>query len=423
MEEQVTLSTTTAIDVISQLAGIQPGSSLAELRAQRPEATNHAQGSYAALFDAHEFGDLTAVERLATALRVATVHLATEAAAHYRARLIDAGGGPEVGAAEVIVPVVADASATLAPDAPAMSPRLRAILRHADLLAFAPRHARPDDLQALADVGLSTRAIVTLSQVIAFVSFQVRVARSLQLLGPQTPLPEGGGARKAGEGYVRADGQPSSSASPEPPAQIIPPDPNLKRPTAFTVDQLEWSPWLQPLDLADANPKQAAALEGVRGNSPYFRLLARDIDILIERTATDRGIFYTPGGAPRADRELSAAATSRLNGCIYCASVHARLAAQLSKRPEDIDRLLIKGVAPGTDLGLDDRWQAVVDLAVALAPTPPVATAQHVARLREIGLSDLEILDVAQAGAFFAWANRLMLTLGEPYYATAGVSS
>jgi alkylhydroperoxidase domain protein len=208
-----------------------------------------------------------------------------------------------------------------------------------------------------------------------------------------------------------------SAQSPEPPARIIAPDKNLKRPTAFTVEQLEWSPWLQPLDLADANPKQTAALEGTRGNSPYFRLLAYDIDVLTERTATDRGIFYTPGGAPRADRELSAAATSRLNGCIYCTSVHARLAAQLGKRPEDIDRLLLKGVTPGTDLGLDDRWQAVVDLAVALAPTPPVASEQHIARLREIGLSDLEILDVAQAAAFFAWANRLMLTLGEPYFA------
>src|SRR5258706_992314 len=118
--------------------------------------------------------------------------------------------------------------------------------------------------------------------------------------------------------------------------------------------------------MADATAKQAAALEGSRGNSPYFRLLALDVDVLSERTATDRGIFYTPGGAPRAERELAAAATSRLNGCIYCTSVHARLAAQLSKRTDDIDRLLRAGVAPGTDLGLDERWQAVIDLAVAL---------------------------------------------------------
>jgi alkylhydroperoxidase domain protein len=168
--------------------------------------------------------------------------------------------------------------------------------------------------------------------------------------------------------------------------------------------------------LADATPEQLAALEGRTGNSAYFRLLAHDPVVLTERTATDRGIFYTQGGAPRAERELSAAATSRLNGCIYCASVHARLAAQLSKRTEDIDRLLREGVAEGTHLGLDARWQAVIDLAVALAPTPPRAETRHVERLRELGLSDLEILDVAQAAAFFAWANRLMLTLGEPYY-------
>jgi len=53
---------------------------------------------------------------------------------------------------------------------------------------------------------------------------------------------------------------------------------------------------------------------------------------------------------------------------------------------------------------------------VALAPTPPQLQIEHVERLRQLWLSDLEILDVAQAGAFFAWANRLMLSLGEPYY-------
>ena len=40
-------------------------------------------------------------------------------------------------------------------------------------------------------------------------------------------------------------------------------------------------------------------------------------------------------------------------------------------------------------------------------------------RLRAAGLGDLEILDLVQATAFFAWANRLMLTLGEPTGAEA----
>ena len=75
------------------------------------------------------------------------------------------------------------------------------------------------------------------------------------------------------------------------------------------------------------------------------------------RTLTDKDIFYnTDAGLPRAERELAAAATSRFNGCIYCASVHARFAATYSKREEDVQRLLDDGV--GADLG--ERWNAIV---------------------------------------------------------------
>jgi alkylhydroperoxidase domain protein/CMD domain protein len=392
----------TVTDVIAELSGIQPDSALAELRAQRPEAMTHAQGSYTALFDPTEVRGLSRTERLAVALRVATLHNATSAAMHYRQRL-----AALVRDANVVV-----AAAERTAGAHRGSPRLQALLRHADLLSTRPAQAGPENLQALADVGLTTQAIVTLSQTIAFVSFQVRVVAILELLDA-TERPS-----SAASAALRHDGHSGVLPTGGVAAQIVPRDPTLKRPTAFTVEQLAWAPWLQPLDLADATPEQAAALEGRIGNSAYFRLLALDPGVLTERTATDRGIFYTQGGAPRAERELSAAATSRLNGCIYCASVHARLAAQLSKRTDDIDRLLSKGVAEGTDLGFDDRWQAVVDLAVALAPTPPRAGLVHVERLRALGLSDLEILDVGQAAAFFAWANRLMLTLGEPYYPT-----
>ena len=75
-----------------------------------------------------------------------------------------------------------------------------------------------------------------------------------------------------------------------------------------------------------------------------FRLLVRDHEVLEHRTKTDKDIFYNPeAGLPRAERELAAAATSRFNGCIYCASVHARFAATYSKRVEDVDRLLRAG--------------------------------------------------------------------------------
>jgi uncharacterized peroxidase-related enzyme len=56
----------------------------------------------------------------------------------------------------------------------------------------------------------------------------------------------------------------------------------------------------------------------------------------------------------------------------------------------------------------------LTDLAASLTVTPPAATQAHFATLRNLGLDDLELLDAVQAAAFFAWANRLMLSLGQP---------
>jgi alkylhydroperoxidase domain protein len=183
-------------------------------------------------------------------------------------------------------------------------------------------------------------------------------------------------------------------------------------PIVFTRDMLEWLPWLEPVAPENLTERQMAGLvDAARVKSPYFRLLARDPDVLQARTRTDKDIFYNPeGGLPRAERELSAAVASRLNGCIYCASVHARFAATFSKREADVQKLLDEGV--GADI--DARWNAIIAAAVALTVTPIAFGPEHVARLRAVGLDDFAIADVIGGAAFFNWANRLMLSLGEP---------
>jgi alkylhydroperoxidase domain protein len=162
-------------------------------------------------------------------------------------------------------------------------------------------------------------------------------------------------------------------------------------------------------------PGKALLTKFGHADSDYFRLLARDHAVLEQRTITDRAIFYTAGGLARQDRELAAAVASKVNGCICCASVHARKAVQLSKRAEEMQRLL--DVAPGGILseGQGEDWRTQIDFAAALSATPPQANAVQLVALREQGLGELELLDLVQATAFFAWANRLMLTLGEPY--------
>lgn len=183
-------------------------------------------------------------------------------------------------------------------------------------------------------------------------------------------------------------------------------------PVVFTRDMLDWLPWLEPMAEADMTEHHIKSLvDAARVKSPYFRLLARDPDVLEARTRTDKDIFYNPeAGLPRAERELAAAATSRLNGCIYCASVHARFAATYSKRVDDVQRLLDEGV----DAKLDERWEAIVAASVALTALPMTFGKEHVERLRKAGLDDAAIADLIGAASFFNWANRLMLSLGVP---------
>jgi len=190
------------------------------------------------------------------------------------------------------------------------------------------------------------------------------------------------------------------------------PVPEHVEPVVFTREQLDWLPWLEPMAEQDLTARHMTALvDAARAKSPYFRLLVRDPEVLEARTRTDKDIFYNPdAGLPRAERELAAAATSRFNGCIYCASVHARFAATYSKRAEDVDRLLADGV--GADL--DARWKAIVAASVALTSTPIAFGPDHVDALRRVGLDDASIVDVINAASFFNWANRLMLSLGEP---------
>ena len=178
----------------------------------------------------------------------------------------------------------------------------------------------------------------------------------------------------------------------------------------FTQDKFGWSPWVEPLAPGAATLQQEAALPGPKATSPYYRLLARDTPVLLARTAVDKGIFRTRGGLPRGERELAAVVASRVNGCVYCASVHARFASTYTGRRDDVRRLLDEGV----EAEQDARWRGLIDFVALLSQTPSRAELTDLAALRRLGLSSLEVLDAVQSSAFFAWANRLMLTLGEP---------
>ncbi len=193
----------TEADVIDALVGIGAGSPLDAIRARRPEARTHAQASYRALFAPAVPGDVTAQERFAVGSFVTGLHGDPAIAAFYAAGLSACGASTALREAVDAAIVEARAAGPYGSFPPGplsredtagpvyrvgerarrvLGRRLAAAFEHMHLLVLHPRDAEPAALQALLDAGWSATDIVTLSQIAAFLSFQIRVVVGLRAL-------------------------------------------------------------------------------------------------------------------------------------------------------------------------------------------------------------------------------------------------
>jgi len=190
-------------DIIDLLAGITPGSSLDRIRAQRPETREQAQQSYLALFRPKAPGDVSLAERQTIASFIAGLHRQPDIYEFYVNPLEESGTDrwlvevlkAEIGAGQATGPYGDYPEGPLSVENKAgllyrvsdtnrdvLGEKLSAALEHAHLLVFRPREASPQALQALLDAGWTTDGIVTLSQLVSFVAFQIRVIAGLSLL-------------------------------------------------------------------------------------------------------------------------------------------------------------------------------------------------------------------------------------------------
>jgi CMD domain protein len=185
-------------DAIDALAGIAPGSALDALRRRRPLTRTHSQASHEALFHPAEPGGVTLAERHAVAAYVAGLHRDAAAVASHAAGL-DAGLAAAV--ARAVEETQAEGPYGRYPEGPlsredqagpafalsadteaALGPCLAAALAHAHYLVFRPRDADAEELRKLQAAGWDADAVVTLSQITAFLSYQLRVAAALRVL-------------------------------------------------------------------------------------------------------------------------------------------------------------------------------------------------------------------------------------------------
>ena len=156
-------------DVMDRLAGLPSDSPVAQLRRERPDVVKHLQGSDDVIFSPADDGGLTRAERAAAALRIATLLRDPVLSEHYRTRLaaLDADGA---------------LARTVEGGARITEGRWDAILAHVDLVTRGPGSAERKDIDNLLAAGLSSHAVVSLSQLIAYVNFQSRVLAGLRML-------------------------------------------------------------------------------------------------------------------------------------------------------------------------------------------------------------------------------------------------
>lgn len=159
-----------SIDTIDRVAGIEDGSPLHKARRFRPEFVDGAERCRRAVLEPTSDVGLGSGLRAALAVRMARMNASERLAALYHDKLAALSPDPDL-----------EKIATGAYP-PGVDPRLRAILRHVDMITLVPRACTQADTQSLITHGLTVPEVVALSELIGFLNFEVRIATTLALL-------------------------------------------------------------------------------------------------------------------------------------------------------------------------------------------------------------------------------------------------
>ncbi len=159
-------------------------------------------------------------------------------------------------------------------------------------------------------------------------------------------------------------------------------------------------------ELAEAY-KRVSNPDGTVDN--VMKVHSLNVDSLRTHFAMYTAAMHKPSPVSRAEREMVAVVVSRLNGCAYCLRHHRhglkRLLGQDRKQVAD-------DLGDGANAQLTEREAAMIAYAVKLTATPAAMEPTDVKPLRDAGLDDRAILDLAQCIGYFNYVNRIVTGLG-----------
>ena len=157
-------------DTLDRLVGLSPQSQTYATRREREKVVAATQGSENSLFDPALPG-LSEIDRLYVALFACLITPSPELAAEYESRLVNLGANLQT------IDCIQKSDIHKIGNV-----RLEAMLNFTHTLITKPINADKMALSALPKAGLSTPEVVTLAQLISFVSYQVRLATGLRAM-------------------------------------------------------------------------------------------------------------------------------------------------------------------------------------------------------------------------------------------------
>jgi len=170
--------------------------------------------------------------------------------------------------------------------------------------------------------------------------------------------------------------------------------------------------WIQVIDEQEADGDLKEVYDeiiGARGKMSNI-MRVQSLHPKAMRTHMDLylSVVYGRSKLRRPDRELLATVVSAVNDCAYCTQHHAEALQFYWKDSERIAQVL-------EDYGssdLSDAQKTMLDYAVKLTGAPGGVVEQDIQRLRDVGFSDPEILDINLIVGYFNFVNRIALGLG-----------
>ncbi|MFO7677379.1 MAG: peroxidase-related enzyme [Thermoplasmatota archaeon] len=169
--------------------------------------------------------------------------------------------------------------------------------------------------------------------------------------------------------------------------------------------------WIKVIDESDADERLKMVYDELKKKRGKIANILK-IHSLLPETMKDHMQLYThimfnKSTISREDKELIAVVVSKLNNCSYCIHHHVEALNFYWKDKKRIERFL-----KTNDYScFSAKQQAMLKYAEKLTKSPDKIKESEVVYLREQGLTDKEILEVALIVSYFNFVNRMALGL------------